>query len=89
MALCPLTTQTYPSRMSKSARIKAEVTWLKVLCGTLFALNVSLVSWLVQNFEATARVIIIGGCIFAIILACAVVAAFVRVYCCILSMEAL
>jgi hypothetical protein len=75
--------------MSKSDRLKEEIAWLKILSGALLALDTSIIAWLVQNYETTAPVIVIGGWTLAAAFACGIVAAFVRVYCCIRSMEAL
>ena len=75
--------------MSKSDRLKEEVAWLKVLSGAFLALDASVIAWLVRNYDTTARVFAVGACILAVAFTCFVVAVFVRVYCCIRSMEAL
>lgn len=87
MHVCGRLAQKYALVMSRSDRLKEEVTWLKVLSGAFLALDTSIVTWLVRNYDATVRVIIIGGCVLAAAMTCFVVALLVRVYCCIRSME--
>lgn len=88
MRLCRCSAFKYASAMSRSDRLKEEVAWLKVLSGAFMALDASIVTWLVRNYETAERVIVLGACILAIAFTCFVVGAFVRVYCCIRSMEA-
>lgn len=75
--------------MSRSDRLKEEVAWLKVLSAAFMALDALLITWLARNYETATRLIVIGACVLAVAFTCFVVAAFVRVYCCIRSMEAL
>jgi uncharacterized membrane protein YhfC len=87
MQVCAKLAQKYAFVMSRSDRLKEKITWLKVLSGAFLALDTSIIAWLVRNYEATVRVIIVGACILAAAITCFVVAILVRVYCCIRSME--
>jgi len=41
--------------MSKPERFKEEIGWLKALCGVLIVGTTSLLVWLVQNYDTSAR----------------------------------
>jgi hypothetical protein len=56
--------------MARADRIKEAIGWLKVLFVTLAAVDVSLIAWLVENFQ-TADAIIIVPAFVAVICASA------------------
>ena len=62
--------------MSKIDKIKEQIGWLKVVFGILSAIDVSLVGWLVSNYDKTD----ISGVKIYLGSAIAVVIAFVIVY---------
>lgn len=44
--------------MSKTERIKEELGWLKLVFGILVAIDVSLIAWLAQSFNAATRILL-------------------------------
>jgi hypothetical protein len=70
----------YPAFMTKAERIKEEIGWYKVLSGVLAALDASLIAWLVQNFEAAKRIIVLGAALALPLVSCALAAVIWRLY---------
>jgi len=53
--------------MSKIDEVKENIGWLKVVFGLLAAIDVSLLGWLAQNYNATSKLIVIATLIIIII----------------------
>ncbi len=64
----------------KVNRIEQEIGWLKVSFAILFATDISLIAWLVQNLEKASILIIWMAVIAATIVAFIVLAINIRVY---------
>jgi hypothetical protein len=79
----------YASLMSKSERLREEIGWLKVLCGLCAAGLMSLIAWLVQNYETAARGTTVLAFCSAIALIEIIVAVVVRMYRCFNILEEL
>ena len=47
--------------MSKNEKLKEEIGWLKVVFGILVATDISLLAWLVQNYNKTDTIIVVIG----------------------------
>ncbi|MCK5521638.1 MAG: hypothetical protein KAI83_00765 [Thiomargarita sp.] len=47
--------------MSKNDKLKEEIGWLKVVFAILVATDISLVAWLVQNYNQAPTFLIIVG----------------------------
>ena len=58
--------------MSKIDKIKEEIGWLKVLFTLLIAINVSLIGWLVQNFENANNILLIVALTIIVIVTLAI-----------------
>lgn len=54
--------------MSKSERIKEELSWLKLVFGLLVAINVSLIAWPPQNYASAPGVLVVSGFVAVVII---------------------
>jgi len=45
--------------MSRADKLKEEIGWLKVVFGILVATDLSLVAWLVQNYNKASSILLI------------------------------
>lgn len=53
----------YTRRMSKEARLKEEIGWLKIVFAVAAALDASLVAWLAQAYNDANRFVLLAGLI--------------------------
>jgi 4-hydroxybenzoate polyprenyltransferase len=59
--------------MSKTDKIKEEIGWLKVIFSILVATDISLIAWLVKNYENADKTFLILCSIAIVMITCAVV----------------
>ncbi len=61
--------------MSKIDKIKEQIAWLKVVFGILSAIDVSLIGWLVGNYDKPGikTIKIVLGSVIAVVIAFAIV----------------
>ena len=52
----PLLWQILAPKASKVAQLKEEIGWLKVVFGIFVATDISLITWLAQNFGSASRI---------------------------------
>lgn len=67
-------------RCTRADLIKEEIGWLKVVFAVCVALDASLVAWLAQNYVTAHPLMIIIGCVAALVLAVVVVYVNRRAY---------
>lgn len=66
--------------MSKADRLKENLAWLKLFFGAFFAVDVSVIAWLAQNYSTAKPVIVMGAFIVTIALTLGLVFIIRRAY---------
>ena len=47
--------------MSRSDRIKEELSWLKLVFAASVAVDISLIAWLAENYQVAAQRLVVGA----------------------------
>lgn len=56
----------YNASMSEADRLKEVIGWLKVVFALLVAIDVSLVAWLVQNYQTASSVLLVAALVIIV-----------------------
>ena len=54
-------------KMAKADKLKEEIGWLKIIFGVLIATDISLVAWLVQNYEKANQLLMVCAIVMVLI----------------------
>lgn len=54
--------------MSKSERIKEELSWLRVVFSLLVVIDASLVAWIVQNFDTADSLLLFATVVLVVMI---------------------
>ncbi len=53
--------------MAKLDKVKEEIGWIRAIFGIILVTDISLIAWLIQNYDDGRRALL-GGCLFLILI---------------------